>query len=560
LTVDSEKSRNRGFSCLSAPFEDSEVVKSNAELIMNLVELKSVNYQRSNLDTNRQIDIQNLNLTIERGDFIHLKGNTGSGKSTLVDFILGHKQPDSGEIRVFGDLPGKVTSRLKTGVALQKIDTSFQQAGWLNLIDLIESHYPEGKGKVNSFLQEFGIDLSNNQTDFAGGEERLLFVALSQAGHPELLILDEPTTFLDTHKRQQLCQKLNELAESGTTILFISHIEDDLTKLHFTKTITLEDGKLTETQHRDLYPHPDLAQEQSVTIDDRLSTINWLLHWFKVFWQHVKFNLARTWRTDRKYLYILLGSSIIYATIVSLLSQVNQAVNTDAIANMVNAYSPYLGIAAMTSTGSIIALERQQKFWMKTINILPLPPFIYLLAKVATSLIINIVQIVAMLCTKVIVSAVGAVGFSSIPDLLATILDLCPQYLVLGLGFIVGIIPYLSIGSILGYFADPKSIQILALITSFSLALPLYLRSAIELFEIIGRVPGKYNLFKLIGDNMAAHSPTYHYLQMILGLGNSPAFDRYMWIHIAWLLWFTVVVSIVSVWVDRYNFNKAANS
>lgn len=546
---------------------------------MNLVELKSVNYQRSNLDTDRKIDLQNINLTIERGDFIHLKGNTGSGKSTLVDFILGHKQPDRGEIRVFGDTPGKISSRLKTGVALQKTDTSFQQAGWLNLIDLIESHYPEGKGKVSSFLHEFGIDLSNNQTDFAGGEERLLFVAISQSGHPELLILDEPTTFLDTDKRQKLCQKLNELVATGTTILFISHIEDDLTKLNFTKTIAIHDGKLTETQHRDLYPHPaptneqsltkirglnlppkNLYTEQSVAVNYRLSTVNWFLHWLKVFGQHVKFNLARTWRTDRKYLYILLGSSIIYATIVSFISQANRTVDTDSIANMVNAYSLYLGIAAMTSTGSIIALERQQKFWMKTINILPLPPFIYLLAKVATSLIISIVQIIAILCTTAIVSAVVGVGFNSMPNLIATILDSVPQYLSLAVGFIVGIIPYLSIGSILGYFSDPKSIQILALITSCCLALPLYLRSAIELIETIGRFPGKYNLLKLIGDNMAAHSPTYHYLQMILGLGNSPAFDRYMWIHVAWLLWFTVVVSIVSVWVDRYNFNKAANS
>lgn len=517
---------------------------------MNLVELKSVNYQRSNLDTDRKIDLQNINLTIERGDFIHLKGNTGSGKSTLVDFILGHKQPDRGEIKVFGDTPGKISSRLKTGVALQKTDTSFQQAGWLNLIDLIESHYPEGKGKVNSFLHEFGIDLSNNQTDFAGGEERLLFVALSQSGHPELLILDEPTTFLDTDKRQKLCQKLNELVAAGTTILFISHIEDDLTKLNFTKTITLHNGKLTETQHRDLYPHPALTNEQSLS----------KLHWLKVFGQHVKFNLARTWRTDRKYLYILLGSSIIYATIVSFISQANRAVNTDSIVNMVNAYSLYLGIAAMTSTGSIIALERQQKFWMKMINILPLPPFIYLLAKVATSLIINIIQIVAILCTTAIVRAVVAVGFNSLPDLIATILNSYPQYLSLAIGFIVGIIPYLSIGSILGYFSDPKSIQILALITSCSLALPLYLRSAIELIETIGRFPGKYNLLKLIGDNMAAHSPTYHYLQMILGLGNSPAYDRYIWIHIAWLLWFTVVVFLLSLWTDRYNFNKAAKA
>lgn len=546
---------------------------------MNLVELKSVNYQRSNLDTDRKIDLQNINLTIDRGDFIHLKGNTGSGKSTLVDFILGHKQPDSGEIQVFGDAPGTISARLKTGVAFQKTDTSFQQAGWLNLIDLIESHYPEGKGKVNSFLHEFGIDLSNNQTDFAGGEERLLFVALSQSGHPELLILDEPTTFLDTDKRQKLCQKLNELVAAGTTILFISHIEDDLTKLNFTKTITLQDGKLTETQHRDLYLHPDSTNEQSLTkirglnpsseshdtepsvaVNDRLSTVNWLLHWLKVFGHHVKFNLDRTWRTDRKYLYILLGSSLIYATIVSFISRSNPAVNTDTIASMVNAYSLYLGIAAMTSTGSIIALERQQKFWMKTIHILPLPPFVYLLAKVATSLIINIVQIIIILCTTAIVSAVVTVGFNSLPNLMATILDSLPQYLSLGIGFIVGIIPYLSIGLTLGYLADPKSIQILALITSLSLVLPIYTRQLIEVVEYITHSPGKYNLFKLIGDNMAAHSPTYHCGQIILGLGNSPTFDRYMWIHIAWLLWFTVVVFLLSIWVDRYNFNKAANS
>lgn len=516
---------------------------------MNVIEIKNVNYERSGMED----PLRDINLTIKRGDFVHLKGLNGAGKSTITDFILGIREPDSGEIKVFGYSPGKLESKLKTGVTLQKLDTPLKQAGLDALIDLIESHYPGRKGQVRAFLKEFNFNLSDDKTQLAGGEERLLFISIAQVGCPEFLILDEPTTFLSDERRQELCEKLNNLAEEGKTILFISHIKDDIARLKLTKTIELDKGKVTQTQHREPYP------QSSKPVDrDRQQIIT--LHWLNLLWKHIQFNIFQTLRTDRKYLWILLLSSFLYAVVITFTSQINGGQNGDNLSSIASAYSLYLAISATTSTGSTIALERQNEFLTKILKILPLPPVIYITAKVIASLLVSSLLILVMLLTTSICQAISLSGFHSLPDLLSSISTSCSEYLPLSLGFIFGIIPYLFLGLTLGYFLEQKSIQIIALLSCFSLALPIYARSILETIEQVIETPGKLNIFKLIGDNMTAHSPIYHYMQLILCMGNSSACDHYAWLHVSWLLWFIAIALLISLQAYKSVFKREAKA
>lgn len=161
---------------------------------MNVIELKNVTYTRSGM----KHPLQDIQLTVKQGEIVHLRSEIGAGKSTLVDFILGLREPDSGEVKVFGSHTNELKSRFLTGVVPQKLRSPIKNAQLGMLIDLIESHYPGAQGRVTSLLKDFDFNPSRDKKELAGGEERLFFIALAQAGSPKLLILDEPTTFLDT--------------------------------------------------------------------------------------------------------------------------------------------------------------------------------------------------------------------------------------------------------------------------------------------------------------------------------------------------------------------------
>ncbi|WP_335208102.1 ATP-binding cassette domain-containing protein [Nostoc sp.] len=168
-----------------------------------MIELQNINYVRDGMNH----PLQNIQLTVRQGELVYLKGENGEGKSTLIDFILGIREPDSGEVTVWGYPPGELKSRFLTGVILQKLNSPIRNAQLGSLIDLIESHYPEAQGRVTSIFKDFDFHPlrdKNKKCLLSVGEEKLLFIALAQAASPKLLILDEPMTPL----RSQLNQKL----------------------------------------------------------------------------------------------------------------------------------------------------------------------------------------------------------------------------------------------------------------------------------------------------------------------------------------------------------------
>ncbi|MFN9953539.1 MAG: ATP-binding cassette domain-containing protein, partial [bacterium] len=100
-----------------------------------------------------------VDLTINQGEFVLLEGENFSGKSTIIDLILGIRDPDNddAEVKLFGYLPNSIEARLLTGVVFQEqIELpSWTQVG--QFMNLIESHYPNSKGKVKSVLEKSSI-------------------------------------------------------------------------------------------------------------------------------------------------------------------------------------------------------------------------------------------------------------------------------------------------------------------------------------------------------------------------------------------------------------------
>ena len=511
---------------------------------MNVIELKNINYSRSYMEH----PLQNIQLTVKQGELIHLKGKTGAGKSTFIDIITGVKEPDNGEVKVFGYPPGELKSKFLTGVAPQKIGSTIKNAQLYRLIDLIESHYPGAEGRINSILEDFNLQLSNDKTEFSGGQERILFYAFAQAGSPKLLIVDEPTTFLDTEDEENNISKLTKFWDQlqkfhdrGNTILLICH--DREIGVQPTRTVRLKDGRLNESS--DVYNTKEFfSKEANLNLTDSTQEID-VFHWIYLLVKHIKFNIQQTFQTDQKYIWLTFIASFLWAICISLAAKMGNNETSSSLYIIANAYSFYLAMTAANSTGNIIAEERQNEILTRLLKILPLPPIIYLSAKVIASWLITSVIILTMLAITLICNVISPFIYFSLSGSL-----------------MLGTIPYLFLGLALGYlFEKPKSIQIAALMCSLTLTIPIFLRPMLQAIETVFAIDENLkNLAALIGDNIAAHSPIYHYIQLILYFGKAPEFDQYFWLHTSWLIWFTLISILIALWAYWRTSKKEAKA
>jgi ABC-type multidrug transport system fused ATPase/permease subunit len=198
----------------------------------NEIRLQKISYRYPNASS---LAINNLSLTLRKGESIAFVGKSGSGKTTLADLLLGLLMPASGDIQVDGrsiyqdlrswqDLVGyipqsifltddTIENNIAFGVPAERIDSSRLQAAIQSaqLTDLID-HLPEG---VHTRVGERGVRLS-------GGQRQRIGIARALYHGREVLILDEATSALDTETERQIDDAISSLAGSKTLII-IAH-------------------------------------------------------------------------------------------------------------------------------------------------------------------------------------------------------------------------------------------------------------------------------------------------------------------------------------------------
>ncbi|MFW6296110.1 MAG: ATP-binding cassette domain-containing protein, partial [Halothece sp.] len=473
--------------------------------------------------------------------------------------ILGIRQPDSGEVFILGENPNELKHKFITGAFLQKLKLP---PNWDQemLIQLIESHYPKTLGKVNSILNEFQLSQTKNSENLkpekvkslAGGEENILFFALAQAGFPKVLILDEPSSNLSVKNQKKMWNQVQNFIDQGNTVLFVCHDPEDQIDIKPNKILLLENGQVTL-----------IEESQNCLEESRQTELNnfepriGLYHWITLLFQYIKFTILQTLKTDRNYLILTFLAGIIFSTLISLLPQLS--LDLDKATSLIF-YSFYFVLTAITMTGNIVSEERQNETLTKITKILPLPPIIYISAKVVVSLFFTSILILLMLTTFFVINGVSPLIWQSPLEFIkfiSSILHLLPEILTLSIGFIIGLIPYVFLGVTLGYLFGQKSIQIIGLICCAALAIPIYIRYILEFLESSLQLSNKWiKLAELAGDYLAAYSPFYHYSQIILFLEKRPEYDQYILVHIVGFIWFTVIALMITLLTYRYIFTK----
>jgi len=189
------------------------------------------------------IAVNSVSLSLAKGGITAILGENGAGKTTFIHACLGLTNPSSGTLSMFGQPPGSISVRRRTGSMLQDADLP-DLLSPREHIELFASYYPDplnidvviGMCKLTGFADKKYKKLS-------GGQKRRVQFALAVIGNPDLVFLDEPTTGLDTDTRKMLWDVVRQLAADGRTIILTTHYLEEADALA-DRIVVMHAGKI----------------------------------------------------------------------------------------------------------------------------------------------------------------------------------------------------------------------------------------------------------------------------------------------------------------------------
>jgi putative ABC transport system ATP-binding protein len=200
--------------------------------------------------------ISEVSLSVDRGEFIAIRGRSGSGKSTLLNILGLLEQPDCGEYALSGSALANLNEPARAMVRNRKIGFVFQLPALLPRATAQENvELPliylgatrrERRGRAESALDQVGLSdrIRHYPNQLSGGEQQRVAIARAIVTGPELILADEPTGALDSATSEQILSLFEDLHRDGRTIIVVTHGLEVAQRAQ--RQITLHDGRIVK--------------------------------------------------------------------------------------------------------------------------------------------------------------------------------------------------------------------------------------------------------------------------------------------------------------------------
>ncbi|MEE1295623.1 MAG: cell division ATP-binding protein FtsE, partial [Bifidobacterium sp.] len=229
--------------------------------------------------------LEDIDLEIERGDFVFLVGASGSGKTSLLRLLLREEEATGGEIRVGGYDLRRMSDRQvpqfrrSIGMIFQDYKLLPNKTVWENVafaLEVIGTPRSAVRSLVPKVLKTVGLEGKERKkpNELSGGEQQRVTIARAYVNHPQILLADEPTGNLDPTTSLGIMEVLDAINRTGTTIVMATHNEEIVNSMR-KRVVELHAGKIVRDQAEGVYdsalyfPDKDVERQAHDAIRDQ---------------------------------------------------------------------------------------------------------------------------------------------------------------------------------------------------------------------------------------------------------------------------------------------------
>ena len=199
--------------------------------------------------------LRNVQFTVEQGEYVAIMGESGSDKTTLLNILAALDEPTAGTVRLDGHELGKIREKDAAAFRRDNLGFVFQEFNLLDTFTLEDNiylplvlagmGYEEVRERLKPIARELGLTelLKKYPYEVSGGQKQRAAVARAIITQPKLLLADEPTGALDSASGAAVMELFQQLHDSGSTIIMITH--DHSIANHAAKVMTIRDGVLS---------------------------------------------------------------------------------------------------------------------------------------------------------------------------------------------------------------------------------------------------------------------------------------------------------------------------
>ena len=211
--------------------------------------------------------VDNVTVSIRKGEYVTIVGESGAGKTTLVNLLTGLDRPDVGTVHIDKLKISALDEEVLANYRVFKIGFIFQNYNLISSLSALENvMFPielagtiqdlsEIEAKAVELLEKVGMEDRAEHLPFqlSAGEQQRIAIARALANDPEIIVADEPTANLDQRNARFMAEMFSELQKKGKTIIIVTHDEKLITQAH--RVLRYEASEIVEeTIQHDYFP------------------------------------------------------------------------------------------------------------------------------------------------------------------------------------------------------------------------------------------------------------------------------------------------------------------